>query len=358
MNSQSARLASLRALIAERELDQLLVTHPSNVRYLSGFTGTNGTLLIGQDDAVLLTDFRYVAQAAEQAPGYEVIDGASEPRKALAARFKPAGRVGFDDADMRVKSYRGLKEALVHDVQLVAAHGIPEQLRMIKDDAEIDAIARAAAIGDSIYATLAEEGLVGRIELDVAWRIESLARERGATGVSFPPIVAAGAHGALPHAEPRDRKIERGELVVLDLGVIVDGYCSDCTRTFATGPIAGEAREAYELVHRAQSAALDAIAIDAECRTVDAAARELIKAAGKGDLFGHSTGHGVGVEVHELPTLSTRSESSLQRHHVVTVEPGVYLPGKFGVRIEDLVVVAEDGARILTPFTKELTIVD
>ncbi|MGH2907202.1 MAG: M24 family metallopeptidase [Solirubrobacterales bacterium] len=350
------RLARLRAEIAEREFDQLLVTNLDNVRYLSGFTGTNGTLLVGAADAFLLTDFRYVIQAGEQAPEFETVDGASEPRKALAERF--AAKVGFDDADMRVQGFENLKKELAEGVELVPASGAVEQLRTVKDDGELDVIARAAAIADSIYATLAEGGLVGRSEKDVAWRIEWLARERGAEGISFPPIVAAGAHGALPHAEPRDRKIEPGELVVLDLGVVVGGYCSDCTRTFATGPIAGEAKEVYEIVRDAQQAALEAIAIGADCKAVDAAARDLITQAGYGEQFGHSTGHGVGVEVHELPTLSTRSETALAEHNVVTVEPGIYVDGEFGVRIEDLVVVADDGPRILTPFSKELTIVD
>lgn len=353
-----ARLKKLRALLAERELDQLLVTNSVNVHYLAGFTGTNGTLLISADEAILLTDFRYTTQAADQSPDFEVVDGASEPRKALASRFTPGGKVGFDDADLRVQSYENLKKEVAEGTQLVSASGAVEQLRLVKDDNEIDAIARASAVGDSIYATLAEEGLVGRKETEVAWRIEVLARERGATGVSFPSIVAAGAHGALPHAEPRDRKIEAGELVVLDLGVIVHGYCSDCTRTFATGELSSEAKEVYEIVRKAQQAALDAITVGAECKAIDAAARDLITDAGYGERFGHSTGHGVGVEVHEGPTLSSRSETALELGNVVTVEPGIYLDGQLGVRIEDLVVVADDGPRILTPFTKELTIVD
>jgi Xaa-Pro aminopeptidase len=352
------RLQKLRGLIAAREIDQLLVTNTINVQYISGFTGTNGTLLIGSDEAFLLTDFRYTTQAAEQAPQFEVVDGASEPRKALAGRFKSGGRIGFDDSDLRVQSFENLKKELDEGVELVPSSGVVEQLRLIKDDHEIDAIARASAVGDSIYATLAEEGLVGRKETEIAWHIEVLARERGASGVSFPSIVAAGAHGALPHAEPRDRKIGKSELVVLDLGVIVHGYCSDCTRTFATGPLDDEAKDVYEIVRSAQAAALAAIEIGAECKAIDAAARDLITDAGYGDQFGHSTGHGVGVEVHELPTLSSRSETALELGNVVTVEPGIYLDGKLGVRIEDLVVVRSDGPRILTPFSKELTIVD
>lgn len=357
-SASQSRLLKLREALVERELEGLLVTHAENVRYLSGFTGSNGTLLIDAENAVLLTDFRYTEQAADQSPEFEIVDGGSAPRKVLAERFTGLSKVGFDEADMRVKSHRALLEELPEGTSLVEAAGIPEALRAVKDDDEIDAIARAAAVADSIYATLADDGLVGRSEVDVAWRIEWLARERGASGLSFPPIVAAGAHGALPHAEPRDRKIQEGELVVLDLGVVVDGYCSDCTRTFATGRVNAEQREVYEVVRRAQEAALAAVVAGADCASVDSVAREIINAAGHGERFGHSTGHGVGIEVHEQPTLSTRSEQKLVAGNVVTVEPGIYVPGEFGVRIEDLAVVAEDGAKVLTPFTKELLIVD
>ncbi|MGB1583275.1 MAG: M24 family metallopeptidase, partial [Solirubrobacterales bacterium] len=284
--------------------------------------------------------------------------GGETPRAALADRMKGRAKVGFDDADMRVKSHTALIEELPEGTELVSAAGVVEKLRAVKDADEIDAIARAAAIADSIYSTIAEEGLAGRSEKDVAWRIEWLARERGASGLSFPPIVAGGPHGALPHAEPRDRKIGDSELVVLDLGVVFDGYCSDCTRTFASGNVDGHAREIYEVVLDAQRTALARIAGDVECQSIDKFARDVIEAAGYAEMFGHSTGHGVGVEVHELPTLSSRSKDVLELGNVVTVEPGIYLPGEFGVRIEDLVVVADDGPRVLTPFEKQLLVVD
>ncbi|MBI5310320.1 MAG: aminopeptidase P family protein, partial [Actinobacteria bacterium] len=258
MTSNPPRLARLRALIAERELDQLIVSNLVNVRYLSGFTGTNATLLIAADEAVLLTDFRYTTQAAEQAPGFEILDGGPKPRELLVSRLVALGKIGFDDADMRVQSHTALVKELPEGTELTPAAGLVERLRAVKETGEIDAIAAAAALADSIYETLAEDGLAGRTESEVAWRIETLARERGASGLSFPPIVAAGAHGALPHAEPRDEPIDKGQLVVLDLGVVVDGYCSDATRTFATGDIGDEARAVYELVLAAQLAGLDA----------------------------------------------------------------------------------------------------
>lgn len=351
-------LARLRGALAERDdLDALLVTGPANVRYVSGFTGTNGTLLISERTAQLFTDFRYTTQASEQSPGFEVVDGGSEPRARLADAIAMLGRVGFDDAEMRVKNHAALNEMLDGRGELIAASGEVERLRAVKDQHEIEAIARAALIADGIYTALAGEGLIGRSEKDVAWRIEELAREGGADGLSFPPIVASGAHGALPHAEPRDVAIERDQLVVLDLGVIVGGYCSDCTRTFATGALSARAEAVYELVLEAQLAALDAVSGGAECKAVDHIARSVIERGGHGEKFGHSLGHGVGVEVHELPTLSSRSEDVLAAGNVVTIEPGIYLEGEFGVRIEDLVVVGDGAPRVLTPYPKALTTV-
>lgn len=335
----------------------MLVTAPANVRYLSGFTGTNGTLLISQQSARLFTDFRYLEQAARQAAAYEVVDGGSKPRVLLAAGIAEFDRVGFDDADVRVKSHAGLLAELGARAELIATSGLVERLREVKDGSEITAIADASEIADSIYATLAEEGLSGRTEAEVAWRIEVLARERGASGLSFPSIVAAGAHGALPHAEPRDVAIGSGQLVVLDLGVVKDGYCSDCTRTFATGSLPQDQIDAYQHVLDAQETALAAVQAGAECKELDAIARDRLAAAGLAEAFGHSLGHGVGIEVHEGPTLSTRSEGKLAVGNVVTVEPGVYLAGKFGIRIEDLAVVEQGAARVLTKFSKELTTV-
>lgn len=358
MSNHSQRLARLREAIVSAELDSLLVTNLQNVRYLSGFSGTNATLVVDGNTATLMTDFRYIEQAAEQSPEFAVVDGGEKPRETIAELVAATKLIGFDDADMRVKSHTALQAELASGCELVPAGGIVERLREVKDADELAAVSRAAEIADSIYATLAEEGLIGRKECDVAWRIEWLARERGASGVSFPPIVAAGAHGALPHAEPRDRRIEAGELVVLDLGVVVDGYCSDCTRTFAAGSPSDTAADVYDLVLKAQESALEMVTEGAACSAVDVAARSVIDTAGYGDRFGHSTGHGVGIDVHELPTLSARSDQNLRSGNVVTVEPGVYLPGELGVRIEDLAVVTDAAPRVLTPFPKRLLTVE
>ena len=232
-----------------------------------------------------------------------------------------------------------------------------EQLRRAKDDVELRAIAEAAKLADRVYKSIEEEGLRGRAEFEVAHAAEARIRELGAEP-SFPVIVAAGPNGALPHAEPSQREIGEGELVIVDMGAIVDGYCSDCTRTYASGEIAANARDVYELVRSAQAAALDAVRADVTCVDADAAARKPIEAAGHGERFGHGTGHGVGLEVHEGPTLWSRSEDTLAANDVVTVEPGVYVTGGFGVRIEDLVVVTDDGHRNLSGRPKELTVVN
>jgi Xaa-Pro aminopeptidase len=229
-------------------------------------------------------------------------------------------------------------------------------LRRVKDSEELEAIAAAAQLADDVYRWALEQGLGGRAERDVAQAAEARIRELGGEP-SFPAIVAAGPNGAQPHAEPGERPIGSGELVVFDMGARLDGYCSDCTRTFAVGEPGEGAREVYELVRGAQAAALDVVAAGVEAKAVDAAGREVIAAAGHGERFGHGLGHGVGLEVHEAPHLSTRSEETLAAGEVVTVEPGVYLPGELGVRIEDLVVVEGSGHRNLSELPKELQIV-
>jgi Xaa-Pro aminopeptidase len=243
-------------------------------------------------------------------------------------------------------------------VELVAAGGAVEELREVKDDEELERVAAAQELATAALERILERGLVGRTERSVALDLEQEMRQAGATGPSFPSIVASGPHGALPHAVPRDVEIAAGQLVVLDWGALLDGYCSDCTRTVATGPLEDEAVDAYELVKRAQQTGLEAVHAGVACKAVDAAARDVIAAAGFGDEFGHSLGHGVGLEVHEGPTLSMRSEGDLAAGNVVSVEPGVYLPGRFGIRIEDLVAVTADGADVFTRLTKELVTVD
>jgi Xaa-Pro aminopeptidase len=344
----------LAKLVTERELDQLFVSDLTNVRYLTGFTGTNGACLV-DDDLIFFTDFRYTERAAhEVGPEWERPEAERELIPQIVGRM--SGRVGFEDAHLSVRQLARLEAATEAGVELIPAGDPVEQLRAVKEPGELERIAAAAELADEVYRWALERGLVGRAERDVAHACEARLRELGAEP-SFPPIVAAGANGAVPHAEPGDREIGAGELVVFDMGALLDGYCSDCTRTYATGEILDAAREVYELVLRAQMAALEAIRAGVAGKEADAVPREMIAEAGHGDHFGHGTGHGVGLEVHEGPRLGATSEDHLAENNVVTVEPGVYMPGRFGVRIEDLVVVTADGHRNLSGLPKELQVV-
>jgi len=352
MQSRGDRLA---ALIAERQLDCFLVTELVNVRYLTGFGGTNGACVCGADRRVFLTDFRYTERAEAEVEGWEVVTLRDDWLGGIAARLR--GKTGFEDHQMAVRALAKLQDKLPEGVSLEAAGGTVEKLRRVKDEAELAAIAAAAELADEVWTWSLERGLVGHSELDVARAAEARMRELGADP-SFPAIVATGPNGALPHAEPGAREIGKGELVVFDMGAKLDGYCSDGTRTFATGELGEEARGVYDVVREAQAAALAAIKAGAGGEAVDAVARELISAAGHGERFGHGLGHGVGLEVHEEPRLSPRSEDVLESGEVVTVEPGIYLPGELGVRIEDLVVVTTEGHRNLSGLPKDLLVVD
>jgi Xaa-Pro aminopeptidase len=351
-----ARTDRLVGLLAERELDCLLVTNLVNVRYLTGFTGTNGACVVSSDERLFLTDFRYVEQARSQVQGYERVEAGRDMVADLAGRLR--GRAGFDDAHMTVELHRKLGEKVAEGVELVSAGGLVERLREVKDELELDAIRAAAEIANEAYEELRERGLAGRTERDVALTLTRSLEDRGAEGASFPAIVAAGPHGALAHAVPRDVEIPGGTLVVIDMGAQVDGYCSDCTRTLATGPLEDGALEVYELVRRAQDEALRAVRAGASCKAVDAVARDIIAAAGHGERFGHGLGHGVGLEVHEAPRLAKTAEGELRAGNVATVEPGVYVPGELGVRIEDLVVVTDGEPEVLTAFPKELVTIE
>jgi Xaa-Pro aminopeptidase len=354
-SDRGARADRLGELIAEKELDMLLVTKLVNVTYLTGFGGTNGFCLAGPQ-RLFFTDFRYTERARRELEGgWDLVDADRELLPGIVSRFQ--GRVGFDDADVSVRRHAKLIELAGDDVELVPAGGLVERVRRVKDAGELEAIAAAAAAADEVYVWLCEQGLTGRLEREVARSAEARMRELGAEP-AFPPIVASGESGAQPHAEPGDRAIAAGELVTIDMGAGLDGYNSDCTRTFATGEVPDEQRATYELVREAQAAALEAVRAGAEGKAVDAVARQLIDAAGHGERFGHGLGHGVGMEVHESPTLSTQSEDTLAENEVVTVEPGVYVEGSHGVRIEDLVVVSADGHRNLSSRPKELQVVD
>ena len=350
-----SRTDRLLELMGERGLDSLLLTNLPGVRYLTGFTGTNGACVLTRDERLFFTDFRYVEQARAQVQEYERIEVGRDMLGELAGRLH--GRAGFDDDDLSVSAHAKLSEKVGPEVELVPAGGLVERLRAVKDASEVAAMRTAAELATAAYESLRERGLAGRTEREVAIELVRLMEDSGAEGPSFPPIVAAGDHGARPHAVPRDVEIPKDTLVVIDMGAIVDGYCSDCTRTLATGSLDDSVVELYALVLRAQTEALAATMAGAACRDVDAVAREIIDAAGHEDHFGHGLGHGVGLQVHEAPRLGKTAEGALEAGNAVTVEPGVYVPGHVGVRIEDLVIVTDGEPDILTGFPKELVTV-
>ncbi len=366
----SERAERLAAAARERELDLLLVSGAANVRWLTGFTGSNGLAILGTGQGgasgVFLTDFRYVTQAAEQvAPLFDRRQATQELLGPALAEHFPVWdgpglpRVGFDDAGITVAELDRVREAIGGRAELVAAGGLVERLREVKDAGEVSRIREAAHLADHALTEVLGRGLAGRTEAQVALDLEVAIRRHGAEAISFPPIVASGAHGALPHAVPRAAVIEPGVLVTIDWGAQLDGYCSDCTRTFAAGGEPGEEERAvYALVLQAQEAALAAVRPGPLGREVDRVARDLIDAAGHAEHFGHGLGHGVGLEIHEGPRLSRLGETALAPGMVVTVEPGVYVPGRCGVRIEDLAVVTEDGAEVLNTLPKGLQVVD
>jgi Xaa-Pro aminopeptidase len=345
----------LEAALAARELDLMLVTDLTNVRYLTGFTGTNGACICGPRARLFLTDFRYTERAEAEVSGWETVTIAADWLGGIGERLH--GKVGFEDDQMSVRMLAKLKEKLGEGTELLPAGGEVEKLRRVKDDEELRAIAEASKLAEAAWTWALERGFRGRSERDVALATEAKIRELGGEP-SFPAIVATGPNGALPHAEPGERTIGEGELVVFDMGAKLDGYCSDGTRTFAIGEPGEKGREVYETVLAAQLAALAAIEAGPSGEEIDKIARDVIAAAGYGEAFGHALGHGVGLEVHEGPRLAQKSADVLAPGEVVTVEPGIYLAGELGVRIEDFVVVREEGCENLSKLPKDLTVVD
>jgi Xaa-Pro aminopeptidase len=341
-----ARLDRVRARIEA----PLLVTKPVDVLYLTGLHSSNAALLVEPERARLFTDFRYLDKAREA--GLEVVE---VPRNVYSGlRAHVAGQIEFQAEVLTYAQWATLVEG---GLDLVPRQELLAGIRAVKEDAELEAISRAAAITNECFERLAEQPFVGRTERELAWWFDSLAHELGADGMAFPTIVAAGPAGAQPHASTGERVIEAGTTVVVDAAAKLGDYCSDCTRTFATGELPDELARSYEVCLRAQEAALAAVRPGARGAEVDAVARDLISAEGLGDLFGHGLGHGLGLEVHELPRLRPETDDILPTGGVCTIEPGIYHPGLGGIRIEDLVIVDEHGPQVLTTFTKELVTV-
>lgn len=360
----SQRVAALRRLLLERKLDAALVSNAADVRYLSGFRGDEALLLVSPGQALICADSRFWTQIEGEVAGFELVrseGGAALAADALAAWAAADGRgdgerrLGFQGDVMSYAGHRRLRRGFAG--RLVNLGARVSALREVKDEAELRLLRAAAAIADAALETVVAQGLRGRAESEVAWAVEQAVRGGGAEAVAFATIVAAGPRGALPHANPTDAAIGDGDLVVIDMGARLDGYHSDITRTFAVGRADGEQRAVYDIVLAAQNAGLEAVRGGVEARVVDAAARGVIETAGYGERFGHGTGHGVGLEIHEAPLVNRRGRERLAPGMVVTVEPGIYLEGRFGVRIEDTVVVTAGGCERLTLFAKELRVV-
>ena len=357
----AGRIPRLRAALAEADLPALLVTKLANVRYLTGFTGSAGTLFVSADDALFVTDGRYRTQSGEQIAEagvdsrIEIGLTIASQRELLAGAAGPHARLGLEEHSVTWAEQREYVKSFER-IELVPAGTPVEELRRVKDAGEVDRIRAACAIASDAFAALLPRLGDGITEQEFALALEFGMRERGASGNSFDPIIASGPNGAKPHARPSDRVIGRNELIVCDFGCIVDGYCSDMTRTVSVGDPGADARHLYDVVLESQLAGRAAVAADVACADIDRASRDIIAAAGWAEEFSHSTGHGVGLEIHEAPRVASTARDTLLVGDVVTVEPGVYLPGIGGVRIEDTVVVTAHGADPLTLTPKDLVL--
>ncbi len=350
------KLKKIRKLLIEKEIDALLISNPFNRRYMTGFTGTAGLVLISSDDAVFITDFRYVEQAEKEIDGFRIVQHTKTIIEEVAEQAKNMGlkTIGFEKDDMTYGHYELYRKQL--EAELKPVSGIVEKLRMVKTEEELTVLKQAAKIADDAFAHICTFIKPGVTELEVSNELEMYMRSQGATSSSFSTIVASGLRGALPHGVATDKVIETGELVTLDFGALYNGYISDITRTVAVGQPSGKLREIYEVTLAAQKLALKEIKPGMTGIEADAIARDYIISKGYGDAFGHSTGHGIGLEVHEGPALSFRSETVLEPNMVVTVEPGIYLAEIGGVRIEDDIIITENGNERITHSPKELII--
>ncbi len=364
--ARTKRLTRLRARMAETDLDGFFVgapvedifrIHAANRRYLSGFTGSTGWLLITMDKAFIAVDFRYVEQAERECPqftDFRTTGGIEKWFPTIVGEASlSAKRIGFESSDITVAAFQAIKKAIESMAQadrpkFLSAPPIVTQMRSIKDSAEIDALQRAVDVGDAAFSAVAPRIEPGWTERRVALEIESEARSLGAEGLSFPTIVASGPHGAMPHAQPRDHAIKEGDAVVIDMGVIVDGYCSDLTRTIAVGKPAPKFHEIYDIVFTAQRTAEELVRTGMSGEEAHMLAHNVIIEAGYSENFGHGLGHGVGILIHEAPRLARLSKDELKDGMVVTIEPGIYITGWGGVRIEDQVVFDKGKARVMS----------
>ncbi|UFJ42933.1 aminopeptidase P family protein [Brevibacillus humidisoli] len=351
------RIEKVRAILKERQLDAIITGHAVNRRYISGFTGSAGVVIVSMDQAVLLTDFRYIDQAQAEAPDFTVINHQRDEKGAIFTQLQAMGvkRLGFEKQAVSFALY---EEWNTHfkGIELVPTEGMFEQLRMIKDESELAIVKEAVRIADEAFTHILSYLKPGIRERDVALELEYFMKRNGAEAAAFDIIVASGERGALPHGRASDKTIQSGEMVTMDFGALYKGYSSDITRTVAVGEPEPEMKQIYEIVLRAQRNGVEKIRAGMTGREADALTRDVIAEAGYAEQFGHSTGHGLGLQVHEAPGLAMSSTTVLQPGMLVTVEPGIYVSGLGGVRIEDDVVITENGCEILTRSTKELLI--
>lgn len=348
------KIKKLQQSLKDQELDALLITNPYNLRYISGFTGTAGLAIVSQRDCVFITDFRYIEQATEQAKQFEIIEHKGSIESEINKQVKVLGieSLAFEENDVSFATYQRYNEII--ESKLIAVSGIIENIRLIKTEDELAIMKQAAKIADDAYTHIQSFIKPGVKEIEVSNELEFFMRKQGATSSSFDIIVASGYRSALPHGVATEKEIQQGELVTMDFGALYNGYCSDITRTVAVGEIDEQLTKIYNTVLEAQIRGVEGTKPGMTGIEADALTRDYITEQGFGEYFGHSTGHGLGMEVHEAPRLSTASETKLVPGMVVTVEPGIYIPEVGGCRIEDDIVITETGNERLTHSTKEL----
>jgi len=350
----SERLDSFRKLLKPNNIDAMLITNSLNRRYLSGFDGSSGVLLIGHDQAYLVTDFRYIEQAKEQAAQFAVERWQDDLIKSLVPLIEKAGwtKLGFESKDAVYATYQEMAEKL--PVDMIPLEDVVENLRMVKSDQELKVLSQGAQILDQAFDYICSIIKPGMMERDLALELEIYLLRQGAEETSFRFIVASGERGAMPHGLASTKVMKKGELVTIDFGAVFDSYATDMTRTLSLGKADQRQREIYNLVREGQQKAADAVKPGLKGSELDAVARNLFDQAGYAQYFGHGLGHGVGLETHELPVLNSKSKTILQPGMVITIEPGIYIPGWGGVRIEDMVAVTDRGGDVLTKSAKQL----
>ncbi len=352
------RLQNLRQKMYNHPVKAILITCRSNVFFLSGFSGSSGYLLITEQDALLFTDFRYLQQAREQAEHYEVVKTEGSPGFSQITAYlskKGIKELAFEESYFTVREYNFLQKA-ANDLELIPIYNWVEELRALKDAEELKCIAEAAARADSAWAEMLTLLQPGITEWELSYELEYRLRQKGSSQTPFEIIVASGPRSALPHGVATSRSIGEGELITVDFGAVYKGYCSDMTRTFIMGNHSAEQEKIFSLVLEGQRLAMENIEEGMDCTAADELVRSFFQEEGYGQYFGHGLGHGVGIDVHELPTLSPKGKGTLQHSMVFSLEPGIYIEGWGGVRLEDLVVLNEEGLQVLTKSSKTLSI--